>query len=259
MRISSFLLVASVAFSLAPSLHSQQPPRDRQAAAILQAAATAMGGTVPSDSVATGSVVVVAGSKTDTGTIRILTRGTDQTAELIQISDGTRALIYSGGQAAKRDGASSKRQSLELSASSQSPNFPMPVIAGVLSDPDAAFQYLGREALLGFPVHHIRFWKTYPANPRLAHLAEFSKKDIWIDVASLLPRKFYFQRFEGRPSRGPSRGIRFEVSFLDYRSINGVLYPFRIEKSLNGTPWATITVQTVTFNTGLTEADFPLR
>ncbi len=259
MRSTSLLLSALVVFSV-PNLQAQQvPQRDPQAVAILQAAAAAMGGTVPNDSVATGSVVIVAGSKTDTGTIRILTRGTNQTAELIQISDGTRTLIYSRGQAAERDSASSKRQSLELSASSQSPNFPLPVLAGALSDPDAAFQYLGQEALLGFPVHHIRFWKTFPANPRLAHLAEFSKKDIWIDVGSLLPRKVYFQRFEGRASRGPSPGIRFEVSFLNYRSINGVLYPFRIEKSLNGTPWVTITVQTVIFNTGLTEADFPLR
>jgi hypothetical protein len=35
-----------------------------------------------------------------------------------------------------------------------------------------------------------------------------------------------------------------------------VLYPFQINKSYNGTPWEAITIQSVSFNTGLTTAQF---
>jgi hypothetical protein len=49
-----------------------------------------------------------------------------------------------------------------------------------------------------------------------------------------------------------------EVSFSNYIRVNGVLYPFQINKSFNGTPWETITIQSVAFNTGLTAAQFPV-
>ncbi|SRR6266403_781741 len=81
----SFLLI----FIPSPRLNSQQStsaqPRDPQAIALLQSSVRAMGGSVPSDSVATGSVVVVAGSLTTSGTVRILTRGTDQTLEQLSL------------------------------------------------------------------------------------------------------------------------------------------------------------------------------
>ena len=51
--------------------------RDQQALTVLQNAISAMGNAVPGDSVATGSVTIVAGTKTDDGTVRITTRGTE--------------------------------------------------------------------------------------------------------------------------------------------------------------------------------------
>ena len=50
-----------------------------------------------------------------------------------------------------------------------------------------------------------------------------------------------------------------EIFYSAYRNIGSVLYPFHIEKSFNGTPWAKISIQSVTTNNGLTDADFPVR
>src|ERR1700687_4223002 len=90
--IATFLLFSSHAFL-------QQPPppvtRDAQAVTLLQTSVGAMGGNVPSDSVATGSIKIVAGSQTSTGTIRILTRGTDQSSEQITLPEATRTVTYS--------------------------------------------------------------------------------------------------------------------------------------------------------------------
>ena len=93
------------------------------------------------------------------------------------------------------------------------------------------------------------------STPRLRHLAGFSVKELWIDASSRLPRKLAYER---RAASGAAPRIPVAVFFSDYRNVGGVLYPFRIEKSLNGTPWATITIQNVAFNTGLTDADFPV-
>lgn len=105
--VCSLLIPASVA--------AQQPPRDPQALAILQQSLVAMGGTVPMDSVATGTVVLVAGSLTENGTIRIVTRGSDQTAEQIQTSAGSRLVIYSRGFASEIQGASVLNDAQNLS------------------------------------------------------------------------------------------------------------------------------------------------
>ena len=238
-------------------LAAQQPvPRDPRVLGILVQSLATMGGTVPRDSVATGTVVLVAGSLTETGTVRILIRGVDQSAALVQTQDRSRQDTYSRGLASLKEGSSTKALSLELATSSQWPGFPLILIAAALNNPDIAFQYVGLETLDGLGVHHVRFWNTYASNLRLKHLTDFSVKDLWIDAASGLPVKLSFER---RAAGGSEPRIPMEVFYSDYRNVSGVLYPFLIKKSLNGTPWATITIVNVAFNTGLTEADFAVQ
>ena len=212
-----------------------------------------MGGVAPSDSVATGNLVLVAGSESKSGRVRILTRGLDQSAEYFLMPDGDRTLVYSRGQAAERNGDSIQELWLELAVASQSPNLPLVLIAAVLNDPDSAFRYMGQETLDGFPVYHIRCWNTFSSKPNFEHLAEFSVRDLWIDAASGLPRKLSYER---RAAGGSEPGIPVEVHYADYRNVGGVLYPFLVRRSLNGTPWATITIDTVSLNVGLTDYDF---
>lgn len=69
--------------------------RDARALSILQRSFAAMGGRVPSDSTASGTVEIVEGSLRTKGTIRILTRGFDQTAEFIDTPEGVRSAVYS--------------------------------------------------------------------------------------------------------------------------------------------------------------------
>jgi hypothetical protein len=74
------ILVLSVVPTFTQTSTSTQPPvRDPQAFALLQAAAAALARMPPGDSMATGSVTLAAGSTTDQGTIRVLTKGTSQT------------------------------------------------------------------------------------------------------------------------------------------------------------------------------------
>jgi hypothetical protein len=215
-----------------------------------------MGGVVPADTVATGSITIVAGSKTDSGTIRILTRSVDQSAERILTPDTDRTLIYSRGSACEKENGSSRQLPLERAATSQSSFFPLLTLATALQS-DWAVQYLGLDTLGDVKAHHIRFWNTLSSNPKFSPLAEFSVRDIWIDAASNLPRKL---AYEQREATGPEEPrIRIEVYFSDYRNLNGVLYPFLVQESFNGTPWTTIRIEKVVFNSGLSGADFPVQ
>lgn len=254
-RFFPLLVLLFLNLLVAPAGGAQQlPQRDPQALYLLVQSVSIMGGDVPSSSLAVGTVELVEGSLTEAGAVRTLTRGLEQTQEEIQTSRGLRARVYSNGRAANLTDTGIEGLSLEMAQSSQSPNFPLVLIASALNNPDFAFVYLGQENFEGSQVHHIRFWNTYASDPRFQHLAEFSVKDLWIDAASGLPRKLSYDQ---REAAGNAPSFRIEAYYSDYRDIGGVLYPFLIERSFNGTPWATIKIDNVVLNADLSDADFP--
>jgi hypothetical protein len=260
MRIRLVLL----AFAFAATVHiaaAQQTPtatpqvaqRDPQALRVLEAAFTAMG-TLPADSAASGTVTTVAGSLIENGSITILTRGTDQTSEQIQTSNAF-TYIYSRGRASTIDNGSPGKLPMDVSVSAACPYFPLPLIAGALANPDESFAYIGLETLNGTGVQHVQFWNTFASIPELQHLSHLSLRDVWIDTTTGLPQKISFTR----PSESDSNvRIHVDVHLSEYRNVSGVIYPFRVEVSLNGTPWLTINLQNVTFNTGLDDRSFPV-
>ena len=259
MRVARFVLSILLVFVSSPRLNSQQsataPQRDPQATALLQASVRAMGGRVPSDSVAIGSVVVVAGSLTTSGTVRILTRGTDQTLEQLSLPQSTVATIYSRGTANALTNGTPQSLSLERTASCQSAAFPLPFLAAALTNSDEAIQYVAFETLGQTQVQHIRVWNTFNSNSSLQFLSEFTSTDIWFDASTSLPRIISFIRRDGG---GASPKTLLTVSYSDFQATSGIFYPKSTQISINDTPWATTIIQSVSFNTGLTDADFPL-
>jgi hypothetical protein len=249
-----FLVVAVLLFPFCAAAQ-RMPERDPRALAILQQSLKGMGGSVPPDSEAMGTVVLVEGSATENGTVLILSRGTDQTLETFQLPSGPRSIIYSSGHAREIRGSSSRELQLERAVTSECPDFPVALIAASLQHPEAGLQYVGQEELGGAQVHHLRIWSAFPSQPKLAHLEGFSSKDLWVDAASGLARKL---SYEQREALGAAPNVPVGVTYSDYRNVGGVLYPFLIQKSFNGTPWATISITKVTFNNGLTDADFPV-
>jgi hypothetical protein len=229
-------------------------PHDPEAIAVLQQSVVAMGTTAPSDSTASGTITTVAGSLTENGTITILTLGTNQTSEQIQTPHGSR-IVYSQGQASQVIGTTPTPLSFELSLSSQCGDFPLPLLVASLNTPDTAYKYIGLETLNGASAHHIQIWNSYSSTPGLQSLSSFTVRDIWLDAVSYLPQRYsYVQRAAG----GSEPGIEVDVFYSDYRNVSGVLYPFSILKSFNGTLSATITIQNVVLNTGLSSSNFSL-
>ncbi len=239
--------------------HSQTPQpvgsvqRDSQAAAILQQAIAALAKVSPADSSATGTVTVVEGSTTQSGTIQIFTRGAAQTMETIILPDGQRSVVYSNGNAKEVGDKGASTPPLELIVTDQCSDFPLPLLLSVLNTSDEAYRYVGQETLDGASAEHIQVWNTFASKPRQQKLAPFSTRDIWFDASSGLPLKIAYSR---RAGGGSIPGFPVEVSFSNYTNVNGVSYPFQINKSFNGTPWQTITIQNVSFNTGLKDAQF---
>jgi hypothetical protein len=257
MRVVPLVTSLYLIFSQSSTQQAVAPiSHDPQALAFLQGSVRAMGGNVPSDSVAMGNITVVAGSQTSTGTIRILTRGTDQTSEQIILPQSTQTVTYSNGMAAEMNDGKTLNLSAELMTASQSSCFPLPFLAGALNNSDEALSLVGQETLDGRQVQHLHLSNTFASKPALQPLAEFTTMDLWIDATSNLPVRISTVLRNGR---GSAPRIPLDVYFSNYQTISGVAYPFTIQKSLNGTPWTTITISNVSLNTGLTDSSFSIQ
>ncbi len=247
-----------LSFSAKGQQAPKSPPtpleRDAQALSVLKQSFAAMGGALPTDTLATGTITIVAGSTTKSGTVRILSRGTDQTVEDIQTESARHVTVFSGVVAAETKAGTTNRLAFEPSASSQCYDFPLPLIAWALSNRDAALVYVGLESIEGGQAHHIRLWNTF-FSAKHRPPAGFNVRDLWIDAATNLPLHLALEK---RESGGDAPRIPLVYTYSDFRNVNGVLLPFQIQKSLNGTPWTTITISSANINTGLTNTDFPV-
>lgn len=251
------LLVLLPLSIVAQTQTSSIPTRDAQAAAVVQQALAAMSRSAPSDSTATGTVTLVAGSLTDSGTITILTLGTGETSEQMQTTyAGNQALIYSNGQANQMQGTTSTSLQEELVVTSQCPDFPLPFLTAALNNSDESFQYVGIETLNGVSVSHIRIWDTFASTTLPQSLGPLSTYDIWLDANSSLPLQL---SYTSQAYQGTAPQTLVQVNYSNYQQIGSTLYPMMIGKSLNGTPWASISIQQVQFITGLTDANFPVQ
>jgi len=230
--------------------------RDPQAVALLQGSLKTMGGAVPADSAATGSITIVAGSQTSTGTVRILSRGTDQSSEQITLPQSTNTLTYSRGLASETLDATAKSLSLERTATSQSVCFPLPFLAAALANADESVQYVALETLGQQSLQHLRIQNTFASQPNFQQFAGFATFDVWLDANTSLPQRISFIRRNGG---GSTPSIPMDAYFSNYKTTSGLAYPTQINLSLNGTPWTTITITSVAFNTGLTDSNFSVQ
>lgn len=246
-----------------PSIQAQQGPvstaatpvRDAQAVAVLQITIKAMGGgNVPSDSTATGSITETVGPDLQEGTLQILTRGTDQSSEAISLPNLSQTTIYSNWMAGQTAGSAPQQQlSGQLAMTSQTALYPLPILAGALINLDVSLQYVGQETVDGTLTNHIRIWNTFASKAYMRPLASFSMHDVWTDAASGLPTRISFTQ---QSAAGSAFKTLVQLDFSNYQQTSGFVYPYLIKKSLNGTPWLTISIQSVSLNTGLQNSQF---
>lgn len=240
-----------------PVVSQQSATSDPQAQAAISQSVKAMGGSTPADSAASGSVQIASGSGSYSGTFQITTRGILQSREVLKTSDGTQDHVYSLGQASTVSGTTVTPVSLQQGCSFQAAFFPLPLLQAALANPDSVFQYVGQEALGGIPTVHVRLSNSYASQAQKLHsLAAFSIKDVWLDAGTLLPRRI---AFDSRSADGAAPTVRISLDFAGFQNAQGVLYPTTVTESLNSTKWGTFSVQTVAFNTGLSDSDFPVQ
>ena len=118
-----------------------------------------------------------------------------------------------------------------------------------------AIVYVGSESKAGLAVQHVRFSRLVPGQRAnaAALIQQLSAMDVYLDAASYLPVAF---DFNVHPDDDAGLSLPVEVQFGDYRLVNGVRTPFRIQKSLQGSLLLDIALSSATINSGLTGSLF---
>jgi outer membrane lipoprotein-sorting protein len=242
------------------SAHAQQPSTgptiNSQAISILQQSVNTMAAAIPSDSVASGNIQIQAGGAQSTGTLSILTKGTAESLWQLTLPNSAKTIIFSNGQASESNGGAAQTLQMELAVTSQVTEFPLPLLISILNNPDTSSQYVGLETSGSTSLQHIRVWDSFASSPNLGALSTFTTRDIWIDASSGLVQRI---SFTVRAAQGASPGVAMDIYYSGYQVAFGVAYPYNIQESMNGTPWATITIQTVSFNNGLSDSQFTVQ
>ncbi len=255
-RKQLLFLIGSLGLLL-PVLASAQQTSDPVAMTAIKQSVIAMGGSAPTDYTASGTVQITAGGSSKSATFTVKTRGLFQTRETIQAPNGTQDRVYSSGQGSTVASTAVTPVSLEQASSFQTGLFLLPLLQAALNNSDTVFQYVGAETLSGNSVYHVRFWNSYASQKPFQGISTFSRKDVWLDTTTYLPRRMSFDSRAAEGAAIPT--VHIDLDFTAFQSYGGILYPASVTEYLNRTKWASFTVQSVGFSTGLTDTDFPVQ
>lgn len=131
--------------------------------------------------------------------------------------------------------------------------FPAFTISSALSAPNAVATYVGLETREGHSVIHITASKQFPTThaKTLSLLQHLTQTEIFLDPTTNLPIALAFNT---HPDNDAGLDISVEIRFSDYRSVNGTLIPFHVQKFLNNSLLLDLLFQSATLNSGLTAA-----
>lgn len=238
--------------------------RDPQAVLILERAITAMGGRASvaalTDVVATGTVTLTGRASDPRGPGTFLwednlTDSLHNFRKETRYADGSNNILVSkDGQASRsRPGAAPETYGSHVALANPPFHMPLILLLRHLDDPTYSFTLRGSSTTNGLTIVDVH--------------AESTKNPL---TTLLSPQDWYFDAATGLPvsvdARFPETSHAFTytvatVIFADYRSVQGLLVPFRLQIDVKQIKASTTiyTLQTVEFNHSLSSSEFEIQ
>jgi hypothetical protein len=254
-------VVFSVLVLLPSNINSQQAATaSTQPSTILAQSLAVLNGSVQvADVTLIGTVEWIAGSDDEMGTAVLQALATGASNSVLNFPSGNRTEIWSlssapSGSWSGPDGTAHKIVFHNL-LSEPVWFFPAIAIARRVSNPSYVSTYVGQETHEGKNVQHISVYQTAPlpnakGGVTFEHLTQV---EIFLDSSTLLPTAIGFNI---HPDDNALLDIPMEIQFADYRNVNGVQVPFRVQKLINGGVVLDCQIRGVTFNSGLSASLF---
>jgi len=123
---------------------------------------------------------------------------------------------------------------------------------------DAVVVYVRQENHNGLATDHVRYYRNVPAKSAAlaALLRRLTAVDLFLDSTTHLPLSVNFKL---HPDEDTTTDLDVVVQFSDYRVINGIRTPFRIQRYLDGGLQFDATIDNAVVNGGLPPSDFTLQ
>jgi hypothetical protein len=249
------LLFATSAWSQGAA--ASQAAKDPRAASILNSYISASGGPAAAvqDFVATGTITYFGGGTQTQAPATAKCLGAAGFRLDAQLPTGTRSWVVDrfGGKLTNPDGSTS-RVPWGNAAGLMSATWPLPGVLAALKDPDTQITYAGQVTFNGRAAYEIRIQQVISASAAATDdLGGATARSLFIDTTTYLALGLENQVFAVGSSR---RAYLRRVLFSDYRSANGINFPFSVTESVAGQKTWSYQVASVSFNTGLTTAAF---
>jgi hypothetical protein len=236
------------------------------AASLVSLAQAALTGGVPvSDVVLTGTANLPKGKEVVNGTVTLKLKGTHYARLDIASGSDSRSEVRSDvlGEWIGGDGEP-HRMASQNSLGPAAWFSPLAVISA-MTEPNVIITYIGKETRTGINVEHLQYRRTFPKGPtrlspevekRLPDLSKFSKVDVFLRADSYVPVAIEFNLHPDNDSR---RNVPAEVRYADYRLVNGVRVPFRVQRLVLNQLDMDLSLESASINSGVSDSDFSLR
>lgn len=253
--LACFLLVVSTASGQTSGVVTQDP----QAVSVLTQSLNAMGGFAAvgaiQDYTENGTIAYNWAGEPVQGTVRVQGKGLTGFRIDATIPAGVQTLAISGivGRLKTADGTLKHLAPYNF-ANAGSLSFPALRLASALSNQTVSLSLIGTVQAEGHQVYQVR--AIFPVDPTLtaiAPIADLGTLDFFIDSTS-------FQLVKSsenvRSERDTTVTYLHEIVYTNYQPVGGIAAPFVINERIGGQQTWSISVQSLSFNSGLSDSVF---
>jgi hypothetical protein len=245
--------------AVSPPAGPAAPDRDPQALAVLTKCVIATGGAQAlgnlKDYTGKGNITYFWAGQEVNGAVTVQSARPDQFRLDANLAQGTRSWVINGGQGSIKD-ADGKQSTIPTfnGLALGSLTLPYSTLLQSLSDSSVTVNSLGDQIVAGKQVIRVRIQHNFLSDlDPTGDWSRWSAREFLIDA-------FTFQiagtRAVLHSNDSSTREHTQEILFSDYRSVNGIAVPFSIVETIGGQKTWAIQLDSVNFNTGLTDTNF---
>lgn len=255
-----FLLSILFLCSFLPKIMLAQnsPKRDQQALTIIARTIAVGGGqellTSIQDFTEIGTVTYYWGDQV-TGNVTVKGRGLHDLKIEADLPDGKRKAVISGAGGSLTETNGRARPIFRQSANDLG-SFTVPYLALIASvhDSSTSIIYVGLVAQNGTTSYDVRLQRVYaqqldPTGTNGSREA----RDFYIDPKTFLINGISDRVYFGGPD---DHGISHEILYSNYQLEDGIVVPLTIQQIVQNVPASVLTLNRITFNSGLADSDF---
>lgn len=255
--VQTLVAVVLVGSALQPAFAQTQalwtpPPTDPLALSIAQQAIAALGGFSAigqiSDLTSTGQFTKETVSPPMTDVVRTYVKGKDRVRMETDTANGLSFVVYAQGQGFHSEQGNEEWLRTHSVVDRGLEQFPAFRLAVLLTAPQVSVSMGDVTRLNGEPVYEIKICRVLNFDALTNSMVSHSSRvEFLIDQKSYLPLRL---RYYVHPEKDARVDWSMDITYSDYRPIQGVLMPFAVTQSFSGQQLGEFQISAIQANTG---------